>query len=173
MCRERAVACNHRPAVLKPFNLIASHIYHRLYGKSHPRPQPDSSAPLPEIGYLRLFVKAGSNTMAYQIPHHSITVSPAAGVNCIGNAVKIIAGQGISYSLKKALPCHPNQFRRRLAYSAYRICAGSVGMISFINKTGIQTYDIPFLQNPLCRRNSMYYLIVYGNAYGSRIIIII
>ena len=46
-------------------------------------------------------------------------------------------------------------------------------MVSLVNQTCVQTYDIPLLQNMVRSRNSVYYFVVYRYADGSGIAIVI
>ena len=173
MCRRGTVHSHYGPVVVQPAHLIGSKGDHGLYGQGHSGLQPDSFSPLSEVGDLWIFVKTGSDPVAYQVSDHAIAKFGAVSVNGIGNVMKMRPSPGMLYSFKKALPCNLNQLFCFLAYLPYGIGSCRIRVIAFIDQSCIQAYNIAFHQNSFFGRNSMDHLIIDRNTNRCRVPIII
>ena len=100
-------------------------------------------------------MKIGSNSMTYQILYNSVTESAYVIINGCGNIKKMISCFCLFDSFEKALFRHIHQFLNFRAYLAYRMGSRCVGMISFVDESCIQAYDISFFQNMITARNAV------------------
>ena len=111
--------------------------------------------------------------MAYQISYDSVAKRPDIGINGIGDIIQMIACLCHLYSCKKASFGPLHQKSCFLTYLPYRESTCHIGMVSFINQSCIQTYNITFVKNMILVRYTMYDFIIHGYTDRCRISVVI
>ena len=118
-------------------------------------------------------MKLCSDPVAYEISDDPVTERRHISINGIGNIIKMIS-----------CFCHFNPFKKALSRNLNQLCslltdlpdaegARHIGMISFVDQSGIQADDIALLQNKIIRGNPMHHFIIDGYADRSRIAVIV
>ena len=118
-------------------------------------------------------MQAGADTVTYQVSYDTVAKRPDIGINCIGNVIQVIACLRHLNACEKASLGSLHQESCLFTDLAYRESTCHVGMVSFINQSCIQTYNITFVKNMIFVRDAMYDLIIHGYTDRCRVSVII
>ena len=106
--------------------------------------------------------------MSHQISYNTITVFRRIRSDCLGNIIEMISCFREFYSFKEALPGYIHKLLGFFGNFSDCISTGRIRMISFIDQSCINLYQITILDNFVLRRNSVDHFIIQADAEGAR-----
>ena len=106
--------------------------------------------------------------MSYQISYNTITVFCRIRADCLGNIIEMISCFREFYSFKEALLGYVHKLLGFFGNFSDCISTGRIRMISFVDQTCIDLYQITILDNFVLRRNSVDHFIIQADAEGAR-----
>ena len=157
------------PLVRENVHFVRSLSDHGLNGNAHAIMQCDTAHTGVEVGNLRLFVHAGTNTMSDVAAYHAEALTLDKGLYGNTDGVNIVSCVGLFDSLVKGGFRHSQKAVSRFANLTYRIRTGRIPDHTVILDTEVNAHDISFLEDVLLGRKAVDNSFIYRAADGKGI----